>query len=287
MSSVASRRHLWIGAFLTLAAYANYVYGSRRYPRQPAPTPAFTPLSELRWPPNRATMHYEASVAPQPEQPLLSIVLPIDVSRTARIASTVRALIATTAGPYELVVVLDRPSTEAERIVDEIVMAHAGEREAAGFRTNYTAASRLGLHRYSRTVGADLSNVQAISLGLAQTSGRYVVLHDVDARPLEFAWDRYARRAFHEHSDVLAISARCAFDVRADRSGVVVQAIAGHCNTAQSETSLENHIWLRDAVDQGPTMLDAAKLRALGPLRADLGDAGMIEVRPGCSQAHI
>lgn len=191
------------------------------------------------------------------EQPLLSIILPID----ATIAPTLRALLATTSGPYELVTV-SGSDAEGLDVANEILSEHTQAREHDVYRTHYQAASRMGLQRVSNVQARpDRAFSDALNMAVLRARGRYIVRHRPSARPLDFAWDRYLRRPFMDHADIFAISATCAHDL----VGNVTTNTVGNCEIGQTESYLGDRFWARDAADEeGPVMVDAVKLLALG-----------------------
>ena len=125
---------------------------------------------------------------------------------------------------------------------------------------------------------AALPEPRGANVGLAAASGRYIILSDPFSRPLDFGWDRYLRRSLTDHPDIFAVSARCAFDVR----GAEVERVdtVGDCRYGQSDSSIGDHVEIRDALSRGPVMFDAAELLKVGPmLELFDSDHDLVEVR--------
>lgn len=223
------------------------------------------------------TVVYEADTAADPALPLVSIVLPLDAAAVGTLGPLVRSLMATTVGPYELLVVLGSATADAAKAVDELVMPHALERHYLA--ANYTSATQLGLRRFVRIKSmASMTEPRITNVGLAASAGRYIIVHEPSSRPLDFGWDRYLRRALIDHSDIFAVSARCAFDVRGGEVARVDSV--GDCRYGQPDSSIGDHVEIRDAFARGPIMFDAAKLARVGPmLEVFDGDHDLIEVR--------
>ena len=223
------------------------------------------------------TVVYEANARTDSDRPLLSIVLSLGSDAVGGIDRFLHALLATTVGPYELVVVLSEATPDAVRAVDEAIVPHAQER--AYLSANYTAAARIGLRRFVRlSTAAELPEPRRTNVGLASCAGRFIILHDPFSRPLDFGWDRYFRRSLNDYSDLFAVSARCAFDVR----GAEVKRVdaVGDCRYGQSDSSIGDHVEIRDALSRGPIIFDAAKLAKVGPmLELFDSDHDLIEVR--------
>ena len=71
------------------------------------------------------TVVYEADVPADPNLPLVSLVLPLGSDAVGGIQRFLHAVLATTVGPYELIVVLSESTPDAARAIDEAIMPRA------------------------------------------------------------------------------------------------------------------------------------------------------------------
>jgi hypothetical protein len=227
----------------------------------------------------------------------ITLVLPLNQSQPIA-REVVKAILATTVGPYELIsacglasvragkpslAVVHIPGPDTEAVADFLddLFGRRQDARASPLFAHYPTEQLRGLHSVTRLTakrGSDMT--AATQTGLNAARNPLVVLLDDETEQLDYGWDRQLLRPMAQSADLIAISGVCAYDLTPPtapdgRTAWVPSSLAGHCaRTPKDVVQLPVSYDVRDVAVQSPLLVDRTKLRRLGTLRGDLSSLG-------------